>query len=456
LTVPIDLLIENATVVTMNPAGDVLAGGAVAVEAGRIRGVYRAGELPRDETVTRRLDARGCAVLPGLVNAHTHLFQTLLRGVYERLSLWEWLRRIYLTGRVLEPEDCLQGALVGLGEAVQGGVTTVVDHHFLNRTPELAEATIEAFRQVGVRCVLARCVMDVGGLAPPEVVETPEAGLRACEDLLARHRADREQGWLQVWTGPNTPPINASPALIQEAHAFASAHGIGVSAHIAEAPSIVEAARSQHGADGVVELLDRLGALGPRLLAAHSVHVSPREITLLAQSGAAVAHNPVSNGIVADGIAPIVDLLAAGVTVALGTDGAAANDTQDLFETMKVAALFQRVRSGNPADLPAETVLRLATINGARALGLEAEIGSLEPGKRADLIVVDVSSALHNCAVHDVLSHLVFTVRSSDVRTVLVDGRILMEDRTLQTIDAEAVRASAQAQSERLVRRLEA
>src|SRR5215207_5209428 len=218
----------------MNPAGDVLAGGSVAIEGGRLRGVYAAGAEPRDEPIARRLDARGRVVMPGLVNAHTHLFQTLIRGVYERLGFMEWLRRIYLTGRVLQPEDCLQGALVGLAEAVQTGVTTVVDHHFLNRTPELVEATIAGYREVGVRCVLARCIMDVGGLAPAEVVETPEAGLRACDDLLGRHRAEIEAGRLLVWTGPNTPPINASEALIRETHAFAAARGIGVSSHVAE------------------------------------------------------------------------------------------------------------------------------------------------------------------------------------------------------------------------------
>ncbi|HLH23461.1 MAG TPA: amidohydrolase [Chloroflexota bacterium] len=452
----IDLLIENATVVTMNAAGDVLPGGSVAVESARIRGVYRAGAAPPAEPVARRLDARGGVVMPGLINAHTHLFQTLIRGVYERLGFLEWLRRIYLTGRVLEPEDCLQGALVGLGESVQSGVTTVVDHHFLNRTPELAEATIAGFRQVGVRCVLARCVMDVGGLAPPEVVETPEAGLRACEALLAGHRAEIESGALGIWTGPNTPPINASETLIREAHAFAQAHGIGISTHVAEAASVVEAARSEHGADGVIALFERLGALGPRLLCAHSVHLSPREIALLAAAGGSVSHNPVSNGFLGDGIAPITDMLAAGVNVALGTDGAASNNSQDMFEVMKVATLFQRARTQDPAALPPETVLRLATINAARALGLEAEIGSLEPGKRADLIVVDLAGALHNTAVHDVLSHLVFTARPSDVRTVLVDGRVLLEDGVLQTIDAAAVRTAGQARGEALVRRLEA
>jgi 5-methylthioadenosine/S-adenosylhomocysteine deaminase len=451
--VPIDLLIENATVVTMDPAGRVLPSGALAIEGPRIRAVYRAGERPA-EPPARRLDARGRVVLPGLVNAHTHLFQTLIRGVYERLGFLEWLRRIYHTGRVLEPEDCLQGALVGLAEAVQSGVTTVVDHHFLNRTPELADATIEGFRRVGVRGVLARCIMDVGGLAPPEVIEAAEAGLRACDDLLARHRADVAAGRLAIWTGPNTPPINASPALLRETHTFAAARGIGVSSHVAEAASVVEATRAAHGAEGVVDLFARVGALGPRLLAAHAVHLTPREVRLLADAGASVAHNPVSNGFLGDGIAPVTDLLAAGVNVALGTDGAASNNSQDMFEVMKVAALFQRARTQDPAALPPETVLRLATINGARALGLDTEIGSLEPGKRADLVIVDLSS-LHHCAVHDVLSHLVFTARAADVRTVLVDGRVVLDEGVLQTVDAEAVRAAGQARGEALVRRLE-
>ena len=276
---PIDLLIENATVVTMNPAGDVLAGGSVAVEGGRppgrISGGGGAAPTSRSRGGSTPAGASSC---PGLVNAHTHLFQTLIRGVYERLGFLEWLRRIYLTGRVLEPEDCLQGALVGLAEAVQSGVTTVVDHHFLNRTPELVEATIAGYRQVGVRCVVARCIMDVGGLAPAEVVESPEAGLRACDDLLGRHQAAIAAGELTLWTGPNTPPVNASPALIRETHAFAQARGIGISTHVAEAPSVVEGVRREHGAEGVIDLFDRLDALaGPRFLGAHSVHLSPRE-----------------------------------------------------------------------------------------------------------------------------------------------------------------------------------
>ncbi|MBX5490146.1 MAG: amidohydrolase [Chloroflexi bacterium] len=448
-----DLLITHATVVTLDAANTILPDGAVAIADGRIAGVYPAGAVPPVSGTVRELDARGRVLLPGLVNAHTHLFQTLIRGVYERLGFLEWLRGVYHTGRVLEPEDSLAGALVGLTEAVQGGVTTVVDHHFLNRTPELAEAVIEAFTRVGVRGVLARTIMDVGGLAPPEVIETPEAGLRACETLLHRHRADIEAGRLQVWTGPNTPPLNASAALVRETHAFARAHGIGISTHVAEATSVVEAVRAQQGAEGVVAWFETLGTLEPPLLAAHSVHLTPGEITALAKHGCCVAHNPVSNGFLGDGIAPVVELLQAGVPVALGTDGAASNNSQDMFQVMKVAALFQRARRQDPMALPPETVLRMATQHGARALGLEHELGSIETGKRADLILVDLGT-LHNVAVHDVQSHLVFVARPSDVRTVLVDGRIVVDKGVLQTVDTEAIRQEGQARAARLVARL--
>lgn len=449
-----DLLIENATVVTLNAAGEILHGGSVAIEGARIAGIYPAGHTP-PAGAARRLDARGRVLMPGLVNAHTHLFQVLIRGVYERLGFLDWLRNIYNTGRVLTPEDSLTGALVGLAEAVQSGVTTLVDHHFLNRTPELAEAVIEGFQRVGVRGGLARTIMDVGGLAPPEVVETPTAGLRACEDLLQRHQAAIAADRLRIWTGPNTPPLNTTPALLRETHAFARAHGIGVSTHVAESTSVVEAVRAQHGAEGVIAWFHQLGALEGPMIAAHSVHLSQREIELMAQAGASVSHNPVSNGFLGDGIAPVAEMLAAGVNVALGTDGAASNNSQDMFQVLKVAALFQRARTQDGAVLPPDTVLRLATQGGARALGLEAEIGSVEVGKRADLIVVDLDG-VHSAPAHDVLSHLVFVAGPRDVRTVLIDGRIVMDEGVLATVDVEALRAQARERGEDLVRRIAA
>ena len=448
---PRRVLIENATVVTVNDRDDVLRPGWVEVRDGAIAAV--SGTPLPAQAGDRRIDAGGKVVMPGLVNAHTHLFQTFIRGVYEHLPFTDWLRRIYHCGRALTAEDCRLSAMLGSLESLKGGVTTVMDHQFLNRGVELPEATLEGMRAVGVRTVLARTIMDVGTLAPPEVIESPGEGLRAVQSLLDNHRRDGG-GMLTLMTGPNTPGVSASGELAVAVQRFAADRGLGVSAHVAESRSIVDAVRERTGHHGVVRWLDALGALGSNWIAPHSVHVSAGEIDIYAGRGVRVCHNPVSNMTLGDGIAPVVEMLRAGLTVALGTDGAASNNSQDMFEVVKTAALLQRVRlQDSHALLPAQA-LRMATINGARALGLDGLVGSLEVGKRADLIVLDLLAAPHNVAVHDVVSHLVHCARATDVRLVMVDGRILMEDRSVAGLDEAGLLGRAQEAAERLVARL--
>src|SRR5262245_16297614 len=326
------ILIEGATVVTMNDRDDVLAPGFIDVRDGAIVAVASAPLA--GEGADRRIDARGKVVMPGLVNAHTHLFQTFIRGVYEHLSFTEWLRRIYHCGRALTAEDCRLSASLGCLESLKGGVTTVMDHHFLNRGVELPEATLAGMRAVGVRAVLARTIMDIGELAPAEVIEAPEAGLRSVQALLDNHRREGG-GMLTLMTGPNTPGVSASGEAAVAAQRFAAERGIGVSAHIAESRSVVEAVKRRSGRDGVITWLEGLGALGPNWIAPHSVHVSAEEIEILARRGVAVCHNPVSNMTLGDGIAPVVEMLKAGITVTLGTDGPASNNSQDMFEVIK-------------------------------------------------------------------------------------------------------------------------
>jgi 5-methylthioadenosine/S-adenosylhomocysteine deaminase len=392
--------------------------------------------------------------MPGLVNAHTHLFQTFIRGVYEHLSFTEWLRRIYHCGRALTAEDCRLSAMLGCLESLKGGVTTVMDHHFLNRGLELPEATLAGMRAVGVRTVLARTIMDIGDLAPPEVIESPEDGLRSVQSLLDNHRRDGGRGMLTLMTGPNTPGVSASGEAAVAAQRFALERGLGVSAHIAESRSVVDAVKRRSGHDGVITWLDSLGALGPGWIAPHSVHVSADEIGILAQRGVAVCHNPVSNMTLGDGIAPVVEMLKAGVTVALGSDGPASNNSQDMFEVIKAAALLQRARlQDSRAILPIQA-LRMATVDAARALGLGDLIGSVETGKRADLIMLDLLAAPHTVAVHDVISHLVHCVKASDVELAMVDGTILMEERRVSGADEAKLLGQAQEAAERLVARL--
>jgi 5-methylthioadenosine/S-adenosylhomocysteine deaminase len=445
-------LIEGATVVTMNPADEVLDPGWVAIDDGQITTVS-ASPLVAAEA-DQRIDGRRKVVMPGLVNAHTHLYQTLIRGVYEEMPFADWLRAIYHCGRVLTPNDCFVGARLGALEALRSGVTTLVDHQFLNRGLELPEATINGMRAVGLRAVLARTIMDVGDLAPAEVVETPEAGLRSVEALLDRFTGQTDDGLLTLMTGANTPGASASGELARATRVFAEQHGIGQSMHLAESASVVEAVRARYGKPGVATWLDELDALGPRLIAAHAVHLSADEVQILARRGVSACHNPVSNMFLGDGVAPVVDMLAAGVNVALGTDGAASNNVQDMFQVVKMAALLQRAHLEDAHAVSPTQALRMATINGARALGLDHLVGSLEPGKRADLIMLDLYAAPHTVAVHNVVSHLVHCATPANVRLVMVDGRILMDQAEVVGVDEPRLLADAQARGEDLVRRL--
>jgi 5-methylthioadenosine/S-adenosylhomocysteine deaminase len=445
------ITIENGAVLTMNPRDDLLDPGWIEIVDGEITQVSNA---PIDvHGADRRIDAADKVVMPGLINAHTHLFQTLIRGVYEHLPFTDWLRQIYHCGRVLTAEDCYIGAMLGSLESLKCGVTTLVDHHFLNRGTELPQATIAGMQAIGLRTVLARTIMDLGEPAPAEVLETAEQGLRSVEELLAHYRGQTGE-MLTLMTGPNTPGVSSSGELAQATRRFADEHGLRVSAHIAESASVLTAVEQRYGRHGVVAWLDELGALGPTTIAAHAVHLSPDEIKILAARGVSVAHNPVSNMFLGDGIAPVVEMLGAGVTVALGTDGAASNNSQDMFEVTRVASLLQRARLQDPKAVSPIQALRMATINGARALGLDHLVGSIEPGKRADFITLDLYRSPHNVAVHNIVSHLVHCARASDVDFVMVDGRVLMEDRQVAGLDEFELLNTAQQIGRHLVERL--
>ncbi|HLG72424.1 MAG TPA: amidohydrolase [Chloroflexota bacterium] len=443
------LLIANASVVTVNPQDDVLPNGFVVVEDGAILSV--SPDAPEGE-FDRRINGSGKVLMPGLVNAHTHLFQTLIRGVYEHLPFTDWLRRIYACGRVLTPEDCFVSAKLGALESLRSGVTTLVDHHFLNRGTELPSATIAGMGEIGLRRGLARTIMDLGDLAPAEVLETAEDGLRSTEQLLDQQRHER---LLSLMTGPNTPGASASAELARDVQAWARDHDMRVSMHVAESRGVTDAVRQRTSHEGVVAWLDAVDALDPNVLAAHSVHLTPQEVAIYAQRGVSVSHNPVSNMFLGDGIAPVVEMLEAGVNVALGTDGAASNNSQDLFEVLKMAPLLQRARTLDPHVISPAQAIRMATVNGARALGLDHLTGSVEPGKRADLLLLDLRGAAHTVAVHDVLSQIVYCARPSNVDMVMVDGRVLLEGGEVVGLDELAFLADAQAAGEDLVRRLQ-
>jgi 5-methylthioadenosine/S-adenosylhomocysteine deaminase len=442
-----DLLIANALIVPMTEARKSFRG-YVKIHDGAIAEVGEGAAAPAaGEEV---LDAGGAVLMPGLVNAHTHLYQVLLRAVWEDLELMPWLIRIYGCARVLRPEHFYAGSLLGCVESIRSGVTTVCEHNFLNPSPECADETIRALGASGLRAVFARTVMDAGEIVPQCTKEKPEEAFRRIESLLDSYG---NQAGLSFMTGPNTPPINVSPDLLREIRRFADDRSLGISAHVAESKSVVDAVRSRHGKNGVVEFLEEFGIPAKNSIFAHSVHISKDEVGILKETGTSVSHNPVSNMMLGDGVAPVVEMLRQGVNVALGTDGAASNHSQDLFDTMKAASLLQKVHHQDAGIIDPYSVLRMATIGGAKALGLESVCGALEVGKRADLLLLDIDT-IHNQPVNDIFSQIVHCAKASDVRTVIADGEILMRDRELTRLDSKKILGDAKVAHRDLMDRL--
>ena len=442
------LIVTNTLVVPMTEEPKSFHG-YVRVNDGIIGEVHEGSprQIGNDEAV---IDGSGSVLMPGLVNAHTHLYQVLLRAVWEDLPLLPWLKRIYGAAQVLRPEHFYAGTMLGCVEAVQSGVTTLCEHNFLNPHPECAFETVRAIRDSGLRAVFARTIMDTGEMVPECVKEKPEHAFHHIEALI---KANQENGLLTFMTGPNTPPLNTTPDLLRDIRCFADDKSIGISAHVAESKSVVTFTQEKHGKSGVVEFLDDFGIPCSTSLFAHCVHISEPEIKLLKERGASVSHNPVSNMMLGDGVAPVVALRRHGVNIALGTDGAASNHSQDLFETMKTASLLQKVHHRDAGVIDPYAVLRMATLGGAHALGLSSACGSIEVGKRADLILVKLDT-IHNQPLNDLFSQLVHCAKSSDVQTVIVAGRVLMQDRQLQLTEEIKVLEQARKANRDLMTRL--
>lgn len=444
------LTFTNALVIPMTEKPEFFRG-YVSVEQDVIVDVERASpsQAADDGDI---IDASGCVLMPGLVNAHTHLYQVLLRAVWEALPLLPWLKRIYGAAQVLRPEHCYAGTLLGCVEAIRSGVTTLCEHNFLNPHPECAFETIRAIGDSGLRAVFARTIMNTGDIVPDCVKETSDQAFRHVEQIIEAHK---ESDLLSFMTGPNTPPLNTTPELLRDIRRFADAKSIGISAHVAESKSVVEFTLQEHGKNGVVELLDDFGIPARNSIFAHCVHISDHEIQILNERGTSVSHNPVSNMMLGDGVTPVVAMLREGVNVALGTDGAASNHSQDLFETMKTASLLQKVHHQDAGVIDPYAVLRMATIGGAQALGVATRVGTIEVGKRADLILIDLD-AVHNQPVNDLFSQLVHCAKASDVQTVIVNGRIVMRDHRLQLADEVKVLERARKANLDLMTRLSA
>ncbi|HEY3819603.1 MAG TPA: 5'-deoxyadenosine deaminase [Polyangiaceae bacterium] len=435
-----DTIIRGGTVVTCD-AEDRVVQGDVLVRGGAIAAVGKV----RHEGVTRVIDARGCAVVPGLVQGHVHLCQVLMRGMADDRPLLAWLReRIWPLEAAHDAASLGASAELGLAEAMLGGTTTVLDMGTVREHDAVMEACVRA----GVRAISGKAMMDQGDGVPAGLRETTRASLDESERLASRWRGAAGGRVGYAWAPRFI--LSCSEALVRGAVERAAEHGDLVHTHAAEHPEERAAVRRALGDDDVA-VLRRWGVAGPRAILAHGVQLVDDEARAMAQEGTRVVHCPSANLKLGSGIARVAELDALGVQLALGADGAPCNNNLDAWTELRHAALLAKVRTG-VTSLPARRAFRLATIDGARALGLDALIGSIEPGKRADLAVVRLDGA-HVEPGGDVFSRLVYACGARDVEHVLVDGERVVAHREHRRLDVERVKARAREQARKLVAR---
>ena len=432
----ITLIITNGLVVTMNQNRGIIENGAVAIDGTDIVAVGPVAEVAARFRARETLDARGQIVLPGLINTHTHAPMVLYRGLADDLALSEWLEKYIFPAeaRTVSPEFVRAGTRLAALEMIQSGTTTYADMYYFEE--EIAKET----KAAGLRGVLGQTVIRF----PVADAKTPADGLARADAFIKAYKND-------PLITPAVAPhaiYTLDAATLRAARELSIRHGVPTLIHLAETADEVKNAEAQFTMSPV-RYLESLGFLGTGVLAAHGVWVSEPDIALLKMRGVGVSHNPESNMKLASGAAPIPGYLAADAAIGLGTDGAASNNDLDMFEAMRMASLLHKLQTGDPRVVSAKTALEMATIRGARALGMEDRIGSLAAGKRADVILVDVSGA-RQTPMYEPISHLVYVARGGDVRTTIVNGRVLMRDRKMSTLNEADIVRDARAWAEKV------
>lgn len=437
-------LLASGTVVTCDASDTVLEGDVLVDEDGLVEAVGPAKSL-RPRGAVRVLDAAGCAVIPGFVQAHVHLCQVLLRGMADDLPLLDWLKqRIWPLEAAHDAASLRASAELGLYETMRAGTTTLLDMG----TVRHYDVVFDAAARAGMRLLGGKTMMDVGDGVPKGLRESTKASLAESDALRdAWHGA--EGGRLAYAYAPRFI-LSCTERLFRGVAERSRDTGCIMHTHVAEHPGERAAVRELLGDDDLA-VLERWGITGPRAVLAHGVQLTDREAKRLAKNGTRIVHCPSANLKLGSGIARVHDLDGFGVHLALGADGAPCNNNLDPFVEMRHAALLAKVKSGT-TTVPAKRALRLATIDGARALGLHDTVGSIEPGKRADLAVVHLGGA-HAEPGGDVYSRLVYACTSRDVRHVLVDGRVVVKRGEHQTLDEGEVLANARREAKKLVAR---
>ena len=425
-----DIIIKNGTILTLDSENSIFENGFLCIRGDSISEIGTGN--PALSKAEKIIDAEGGLILPGLVNCHTHAAMSLFRGLADDLPLMEWLNNyIFPAESKMDGEFVYTGTMLALAEMIMSGTTTFCDMYLFE------EEVAKAARKAGVRSLVGEVLYDF----PSPNYGPVEKGLKYTESLIQKWRDDP---LVSIAVEPHSL-FTCSPKLLTASNELALKYNVPLIIHVAETLTEVDEIKEKYGKTPVKHL-DSLGLLGPHLIADHCVHLESPDIKLMAEHGVNVVHNPESNMKLASGIAPVPQMLSQGLTVGLGTDGCASNNNLDLFSEMDTAAKLHKVNMLDPTVMDSITVLRMATIQGARALGLQDITGSLEVGKKADVIVIDTHKP-HLTPMYNATSHLVYAARGNDVRHSIINGQPVMEDRKLLTLDLDEIIARAREMS---------
>ncbi len=434
------ILIKNGTIVTMDPQNSIMRGDLLISDA-RITAVGIQNANNADQVI----DGSGCAVLPGFVQTHIHLCQTLFRGAADDLALIDWLKkRIWPMEAAHTPRSIRASARLGIAELIKGGTTCALTMETVRHTEEV----LRVVEETGFRATVGKCMMDKGDDLPTELHEQTQASIYESVRLIDEwHR--KADGRIRCCFAPRFA-VSCTNDLLLEVANLARDRNVMIHTHASENKSECEMVERETGMRNVA-YLDSIGVSGAHVMLAHCVHLDENELEILSRTRTNVAHCPSSNLKLGSGIAPVANMLERKISVSLGADGAPCNNRLDMFTEMRTAALLQKALHG-PEILPANRVLRMATIDGASALGIADQIGSLEVGKRADVIVVDLKR-LHATPEAEVVSSLVYTSEAADVRTTIIDGHVVMRDGELTTMAEAQVITEANREAQALAKR---
>ena len=436
----VDLIVSNGTVVTMNASKSVIENGAVAVRKSEIVAVGTTAEITEKFSSSQTIDARGKVVIPGLINTHTHIPMTLFRGIADDLDLQEWLQKYIFPAEAKNvTEDFVRvGTRLGLAEMIRGGTTTYCDMYYFE------DAIADETSKAGVRGVLGETLIDF---------PAPDNKTFADAKIYAENFVKKWQGnSLIVPAVAPHAPYTVSEEHLLEAKTLADKLNAPLVMHLAEAQSETDFVMKNKGMRSI-EYVNKIGFLSDKLIAAHVIQANAEELEILKKFNIGIAHNPQSNMKLAAGVAPVPQMLLKDLAVGLGTDGAASNNDLDMWEEMDTAAKLHKLISNDPKVLTAEQTFEMATIRGARALHLEKIIGSIEIGKRADIVIVDFDN-LNQTPFYNVYSHLVYATKANDVRTVIVNGKVVMLNKRLLTLDENVIKNDANAYRQKIIKSL--